>query len=68
MIYLFSPQTTPNTATLFNLPVYSVVIFLSLECPNFIFSGAKARSAILSLTHWEPQVPNWEPGHGKGVG
>lgn len=64
---LFS-NNPQHCSTCFNLPVYSLVAFLSLECPNFIFSGAKRLGLHpMSLTRWEPQVPNGEPGHGKGV-
>lgn len=46
-----SSNNPQHCSTVFNLPIYSVVAFLSLECPNFIFSGAKARSAVLCLWH-----------------
>lgn len=50
-ISLPSPHNPQHCSTLFNPPVYSVVVLLSLECPSFIFSGAKARSAVLCLRH-----------------
>lgn len=53
-----SPWLTPQHHSGLKLPLLSVVAFLSLGCPHFIFSGAKVRPATLSLTHRELQVPS----------
>lgn len=70
VIYLF-PLLEQPLPLLYSLQTAGLLSgsFSLRGVPQFyILRGQGYVCSPLSLTHWEPQVPNWEPGHGKGLG